>query len=226
LNIVQAVPAPNPLEVARWQRNLADVYRLLNQNALAEAGYKQALATVEAVTNSADDQVQYLQALAEFYQTTSRCDEAELLAKRALAIRERACGPDAGPDAQLDVAVCCDALAQIYLVRNKSHQAELLYNRSLPIVEKVAGADSPDLTPRLMGLAAALRAQKKYAEAEVQYQRALVVTEKSVGPEAPQVADVLDQYAALLEEMKKPEDAKGMRDWADSVRKQDATRPN
>ena len=224
LNIIQAAPAPNPLEVARWQRNLADVYRLLKQNALAEDCYKQALVTVEAVTNSADDQVQYLQALAEFYQTTSRCDEAELLAKRALAIRERACGPDAGPDAQLDVAVCCDALAQIYLVRNRPEQAELLYKRSLPIVEKVAGAESSDLTPRLLGLATALRAQKKYAEAEAQYKQALAITQKNAGPEAWQVADVLDQYATLLEEMKKPEDAKGMRDWADSVRKQDALR--
>jgi tetratricopeptide (TPR) repeat protein len=77
-----------------------------------------------------------------------------------------------------------------------------------------------------MGLATALRAQKKYAEAEVQYKRALAITQKGVGPEAPQVADVLDQYAALLEEMKKSEDAKGMRDWADSIRKQDATKPN
>ena len=148
------------------------------------------------------------------------------MAKRALAIREKALGPDADPDAELDVAVCCDSLAQIYLARNQPDQAESYYNRSLPIVEKVAGADSSDLTPRLMGLATALRAQKKYAEAEAQYKRALAITEKSVGPEAPQVADVLDQYAALLEEMKKPEDAKGMRDWADSVRKQDAAKPN
>ena len=226
LNIIQATPAPNPLEVASWQRNLADVYHLQNQNVLAEACFKQALATVEAVTNSADDQVQYLQALAEFYQTTSRCDEAELPAKRALAIRERACGPDAGPDAQLDVAVCCDSLAQIYLAWTKPDQAELFYNRSLALVEKIAGADSADLVPRLMGLATALRAQKKNTEAEVQYKRALVITEKSIGPDAPQVADVLDQYAALLADMKKPEDAKGMRDWADSIRKQDALRTN
>jgi hypothetical protein len=52
----------------------------------------------------------------------------------------------------------------------------------------------------------------------------LAITQKNAGPEAWQVADVLDQYATLLEEMKKPEDAKGMRDWADSVRKQDALR--
>ena len=227
LDIVRAAPAPDPLEAARWERNLADVYHLQKQDAQAETFYKLALSTVETATNSSEgDKVQYLQALADLYRTGAKYDEAEDMAKRSLAIREKAIGPDAGPDAELDVAVCCDSLAQIYLAWNKPDQAELFYNRSLPIVEKVAGAESPDLMPRLMGLATALRAQKKYAEAEVQYKRALAITEKSVGSEAPQVADVLDQYAALLEEMKKPEDAKGLRDWADSVRKQDALQTN
>ena len=227
LQIVQAAPAPNPMEVARWESNLADVYRLQKQDAQAETCYKLALSTVAAATNSvAGDQVQYLQALADLYRDGAKYSEAEDMAKRALAIREKALGPDADSDAELDVAVCCDSLAQIHLAWNQPDQAESYYNRSLPIVEKVAGAESSDLTPRLMGLARALRAQKKYAEAEAQFKRALAITEKNGGAESPQVADVLDQYAALLEEMKKPEDAKGMRDWADSIRKQDATKPN
>ena len=227
LDIVRAAPAPDPLEVARWERNLADAYHLQKQDTQAETFYQLALSTVETATNSPDgDKVQYLQALADLYRTGAKYDKAEDMAKRALAIREKALVPDAGPDAQLDVAVCCDSLAQIYLAWNKPAQAESFYGRSLALVEKIGGADNADLVPRLMGLATALRAQKKYAEAEAQYKRALAITQKSVGPEAPQVADVLDQYAALLEEMKKPEDAKGMRDWADSVRKQDATKPN
>jgi tetratricopeptide (TPR) repeat protein len=227
LNIVRAAPAPDPLEVARWEHNVADAYHLQKQDTQAETFYKLALSTVETATNLPEGEtVQHLQALADFYRTVGKFGEAEVMAKRALAIREKAIGPDVGPDAELDVAVCCDSLAQIYLAWNKPAQAELFYNRSLALVEKIAGADNADLTPRLMGLATALRAQKKYAEAEVQYQRALTITQKSVGPEAPQVADVLDPYAALLEEMKKPEDAKGMREWADSIRKQDAARPN
>ena len=227
LNIIRAAPAPNPLEVARWERNLAEVYHLQGQNVLAEACYQQALAAAESVTNAPEgNQVQYLLALADFYRTGAKYTEAEAMAKRALAIREKALEPGADPDAELDVAVCCDALAQICLAWDKPDQAELFYDRSLPLAEKVAGAGSPDLTPRLMGLAQALRAQKKYAAAEAQYKRALAITEKNTGPESAPVAEVLDQYASLLDEMKKPQDAKGVRAWADSVRKQDALRMN
>jgi tetratricopeptide (TPR) repeat protein len=74
-----------------------------------------------------------------------------------------------------------------------------------------------------MGLATALRAQKKFAEAESQYKRALEIAQKSFGPAASQVADVLDQYAGLLTDMKKTQDAKDMRDWADSLRKENGT---
>lgn len=227
LNITRSTPARDPLEVARWERNLGEVYRLQGQNVPAEACYQQALAAAESVTNVPEgDTVQYLLALADFYRTGAKYIEAEEMAKRALAIREKALGPDAGPDTELDVAVCCDSLAQICLAWDKPDQAESFYDRSLLMLEKVAGAGSPDLTPRLMGLAQALRAQKKYAEAEVQYKQALAITEKSVGPESAPVADVLDQYASLLDEMKKPQDAKGVREWADSVRKQDALRMN
>jgi tetratricopeptide (TPR) repeat protein len=225
LNIIQAAPNPNLPEIARWQRDLADVYHLEKQESQAETCYQLALSTMETATDCpAGDKVQYLQALADCYRNNGKYALAEELGKRALAIREQASGPEAGPDAQLDVAVCCDSLAQIYLAWNKPVQAEAFYRRSLPLVEQVAGADSTDLTPRLLGLATALRAQKKFPEAEVQYKRALAITQKSIGPEAPQVAEVLDQYAGLLAEIGKPEDAKGMRDWADYVRQQDALR--
>ena len=225
LNIIQAAPNPNLPEIARWQRDLADVYHLEKQESQAETCYQLALSTMETATDCpAGDKVQYLQALADCYRNGGKYALAEELGKRALAIREQASGPEAGPDAQLDVAVCCDSLAQIYLAWNKPVQAEAFYRRSLPLVEQVAGADSTDLTPRLLGLATALRAQKKFPEAEVQYKRALAITQKSIGPEAPQVAEVLDQYAGLLAEIGKPKDAKGMRDWADYVRQQDALR--
>ena len=226
LDIVRAAPAPDPLEAARWERNLADVYHLQNQNTKAEDFYQKALASAGSATNApAGETVQYLQALGDFYRTDGRFDQAESVLKRALAIRERAAGSGSDSDAELDVAVCCDCLGQTYLAWNKPAQAESVYRRSLAIVEKVAGADSPDLSPRLMGLAKALRAQKKYPEAESQYKRALEITEKGFGPDAPQVADVLDQYATLLTDMKRTEDAKNMHNWADSLRKENATQP-
>jgi tetratricopeptide (TPR) repeat protein len=126
----------------------------------------------------------------------------------------------------LDVAVCCDFLAQNYLAWNKPEQAELLYRRSEGLVEKIAGTDSTDLVPRLMGLATALRAQKKYPEAEAEYKAALAITQARVGPDASEVADVLDQYAGLLTDMNKPNDAKAMLDSAKFMRKQSAADSN
>jgi len=222
LNIVQSSPTPDYVNVASWSRNLAEVYRQENQNALAETFYKQALAAIETATNSPEsDQVQYLQDLADSYRAWNKCDEAEPLAKRALAIREKAAAADAGPDAQLDIAVSCDSLGQLYLAWNKPDQAELFYNRSLGIVDKIAGADSPDLTPRLMGLAAALHAQKKNEAAIVQYQRALAIAEKTAGSGAPQpdVVGILEKYAAVLQDLNRSDEAKSLLARAEAIRK-------
>jgi tetratricopeptide (TPR) repeat protein len=120
----------------------------------------------------------------------------------------------------LDVAVCCDELGQTYLDWHKPDQAESFYRRSVAIVEKIDGPDSSELTPRLTGLAQALRAQKKFTEAEDLFKRDLQITQKGSGPNSPQVAEVLDQYAALLADMKKTEDAKNMLNWAESLRKE------
>jgi len=227
LNIVQTTSASNRLEVARWERNLADVYHLENQNAKAELLFQQALASAESAPNApAGETVQFLQALGDFYRIEGKYEQAETVLQRALAIREQAFGASPDPDAELDVAVCCDYLGQNYLGWNKPDQAELFYRRSVAIVEKLAGADSTDLSHRLMGLAGALRAQKKYAEAESLYKRNLMITEKGGGADTPQVADVLDQYAALLVDMKKLKDAKDMSDWADSLRKENVSQPN
>ena len=221
LDILQGAPSVDPAEVAQWKRNLADVYHLLKKDAQAEALYQQALATVETAMNPpAFEIVQQLQSLAEFYRTTGKYQEAEAPAKRALAIQEQVAQTNAVPDALGNVAICDDELAQIYLAWNKPNQAESYYNQSVALVEKIGGAENPDLPPRLMGLAAALRAQKNYAAAKTQYKRAMAIIEKYVGPETREMAAALDQYATLLADMQKPEEAKAARDRAGSIHKQ------
>ncbi len=221
LDIVQASPTADPIEIAQWKRNLAGVYHLQKKDAQAEAFYQQALATVETATNPpAGEIVQQLQSLAEFYRTTGSYEKAEATAKRALAVQEQATGTNAAQDALGDLAIRDDQLAQIYLAWNKPDQAESYYNQSVAMVEKIGGAENPDLSPRLTGLAAALRAQKKYAAAETQYKRVMAIIEKYGGPDAPEMMGVLDEYAKLLTDMQKPVEAKAARDRADSIRKQ------
>jgi tetratricopeptide (TPR) repeat protein len=227
LDIIQANPSPSPHELARWQRNLAGVYRLLNLNTLAENFYRSALASVESATNAPiGESVEYLQSLGDFYRVEGKYNQAEAVLNRALAIRQRELASNSEVNAELDVAVCCDYLGQNYCAWNRPEQAEHFYRRSLELVEQVSGNDSTDLGPRLIGLASALRAQKKYAEAKEQYERDLEITEKGIGPNTTEVAEVLDQYAGLLTDMNKTDDAKAMRDWAGSLRRDIAAQPN
>jgi tetratricopeptide (TPR) repeat protein len=67
--------------------------------------------------------------------TSLRYEEAEQLFKRALAILEKAHGPN-----HPDVAKVMDMLARFYENRGRYADAELLYEHSLAISEKALGS--------------------------------------------------------------------------------------
>ena len=69
-----------------------------------------------------------------------RYAEAEPLYKRALAIREKALGPD-----HPDVAKALNNLAVLYQKQGRYAEAEPLYKRALAIREKALGPDHPDV---------------------------------------------------------------------------------
>ena len=69
-----------------------------------------------------------------------RYAEAEPLYKRALAIREKALGPD-----HPDVARSLNNLAELYENQGRYAEAEPLYKRALAIREKALGPDHPDV---------------------------------------------------------------------------------
>ena len=78
------------------------------------------------------------------YQEEGRYAEAEPLYKRALAIREKALGPD-HPDYFL-VAQSLNKLAAFYGHQGRYAEAEPLYKRALAIFEK-PWSRSPDGSP-------------------------------------------------------------------------------
>ena len=78
--------------------------------------------------------------LAVLYQGTGRYAEAEPLFERALAIREKALGPD-----HPDVATRLNNLAVLYRDTGRHAEAEPLYQRALAIREKALGPDHPDI---------------------------------------------------------------------------------
>ena len=110
--------------------------------------------------------------------------EAEPLYQRALAIDEKALGPE-----HPDVATDLNNLALLYQGQGKYTEAEPLHKRALAIWEKALGPEHPHVGQSLNNLAALYQAQGKYTEAEPLFQRSLAIREKALGPEHPNVAE-------------------------------------
>ena len=118
--------------------------------------------------------------------------KAEPLYKRALAIREKALGPD-----HPDTAQSLNNLALLYDSMGDYAKAEPLYKRALAIREKALGPEHPDTAQSLNNLAKLYYSMGDYAKAEPLYQRALAIYEKALGPEHPDTATSLNNLAFL-----------------------------
>jgi tetratricopeptide (TPR) repeat protein len=132
----------------------------------------------------------------------ARYSEAELLYNRALAIDEKASGPeDSG------LATDLNNLALLYDHQGKYSEAEPLYQRALAIDEKALGPENLAVAIRLNNLALLYVHQGKYKDAEPLYQRALAIDEKALGPENPSVAIDLSNLALVYKHQGNYKDA-------------------
>ena len=98
--------------------------------------------------------------LASLYQKQGRYADAEPLYKRALAIREKALGPD-----HPWLATSLNNLAMLYFKQGRYAEAEPLSKRSLAIGEKALGTDHPDVATWLNNLAKLYWSEDRYADA-------------------------------------------------------------
>jgi tetratricopeptide (TPR) repeat protein len=128
----------------------------------------------------------------------ARFSDAEPLYQRALAIWEKALGPD-----HPDVAAALNGLTLLYTNQGKYARGELLIQRALANWERALGPDHPYVATGLNNLAVLYKNQGKYAEAEPLFQRALAIDEKSLGPNHPAVATDLNNLATLCYEQGK-----------------------
>jgi class 3 adenylate cyclase/tetratricopeptide (TPR) repeat protein len=138
---------------------------------------------------------------------------AEQLSRLALAIRERALGPD-----HLDVATCLHVLALVYWEQGRYDEAESLNSRVLAIRERALGPDHPDVALSLNNLAGVYRNQERYEESERMHLRALAIWEKAHGPDHPAVASMLDNIANVYHCQAHYEKAKELRTRALAIR--------
>jgi CHAT domain-containing protein len=126
------------------------------------------------------------------YQAQGEFAKAEPLYKRALAITEKALGPD-----HPDTAISLNNLASVHQQQGELAKAEPIFIRALAITEKVLGPSHPRTSLFLNNLALLYQAQGEFAKAEPLFIRALAITEKVLGPDHPATAYSLNNLAAL-----------------------------
>ena len=119
--------------------------------------------------------------------------QAEPLLRDALAIREKALGPEHSLTAE-----SLDGLAALLGNLGDIAGARPLFERALAIREKALGPEHPDTAQSLNNLAALLEEQRDFAGARPLHERALAIRETALGPEHPDTATSLDYLAGLL----------------------------
>jgi tetratricopeptide (TPR) repeat protein len=161
-----------------------------------------------------------LNALGLYLHAQAAYDEAEPLCERALAIWEKALGPE-----HPEVARALHNVARLYLARAAYAEAEPLCERALAIVEKALGPDHPDVALAQNNLAELYSNQGAYELAKPLLERALAIWEKALGPNHPDVAAALNNLAGLYRAQGAYERAKPLLERALDIRER-ALGPN
>jgi CHAT domain-containing protein/tetratricopeptide (TPR) repeat protein len=123
----------------------------------------------------------------------ARVPETGELARRAVAIKEKALGPD-----HPELAASVYDLAEQLRMSGEYPEARASYERARAIREKALAPDPADLIESLRGLGTFLYTNAEYAKARALYDRALTVAEASLGPDHPDVALILVDIARVL----------------------------
>ena len=136
---------------------------------------------------------QLMNDLGMLYHSRAQYSEAEPLLRRALAIDEKANGPE-HPDVGRDL----NNLAGLLQATNRMTEAEPLMRRVADIFTNAYGLDHPLVARSFNNLAQVLKATVRLDEAELLYRRALTISERAVGVGDPDVAICLNNLAQLL----------------------------
>ncbi len=127
------------------------------------------------------------------YQVLAALAQVRSLYERALAIREKACGPE-----DPSTATSLDNLAMLLQSQGDLAGARPMHERALAIREKSLGSEHPDTAGSLNNLAILLQNQREFAGARPLFERALAIIEKARGPEHPGTATILNNLSSLL----------------------------
>jgi tetratricopeptide (TPR) repeat protein len=172
---------------------LANAEMALGQSLYGQGRYREAIGPFREADRLRPDDPAALGWLGKSLFGAADYGGVEPLFRRALAIDEKALGPD-----HPDVATDLNNLAALLYAKGDYAGDEQLNRRALAIDEKALGPDHPDVARDLNDLALLLWTTGDYAGAEPLYRHALAIDEKALGPDHPDVARDLNDLALLL----------------------------
>ena len=136
-----------------------------------------------------------IQKVGELYQA-GKYAEARQVAEEALALAEKALGPD-----HPNTAASLSWLSGMFHAMGDLPAARPLLERALAINEKALGPDHPNTITSLNNLAALLKAMGDLPAARPLFERALAINEKAFGPDHPGTATALINLGYVLQVM-------------------------
>ena len=143
---------------------------------------------------------------------TPKYVEAETELRTALALEERASGPDslALPPILADLAYTLNALRRL-------DEARPVAERGLAIVTKRVGADNPAATPLLNVLGRNAYLRDDYTGAVAAYEKMRDITAAAYGPESPRMFVPLNNLASALDATGHTDEALAMQERLDPI---------
>ncbi len=130
--------------------------------------------------------------LGEALEEQAKYKDAEEVFRLALAIDERAFGPE-----HAWVGIFLNNVALLCDEQGDYAEAEQYYRRGLQLDEKLLGPEHRDVAIDLNNLATLYKEQGKYEDAEALYKRSIAIGEKTLGPKSPDLATRLCNLADL-----------------------------
>jgi tetratricopeptide (TPR) repeat protein len=187
---------------------LFELARQLDENGdydEAEPLYRRALAMVEGAHEPENTLVlNCLSMLAQLLRKRARFEEAEVMCRRVVELRNKLGGP------AIDHAEAFDNLALVLAEEEKYGEAEELFRRALAISEKEVGPEHRKTGTKLCNLATMLWSQRRFGEAESLFRSALAIDEKVLGVNHPSLVFTLDGLANTLHNLGRYQEAEAL----------------
>ena len=181
-----------PGKVAGWLNLLASAYSVINDNARAEALYRQSLSIQEkAYGPKSRGGSSTLSLMGSFYLRKGDYANAEACYSRVIAAWEKA------PGGESWLPYSLNSLAILAVRKGDFAKAESLYRRSLSLAEMAPGQINYVLLETLGKFAEMRVWSGKYAEAEALYQRSMDLAEQMQGNNSSYVKTALKGMAFL-----------------------------